>query len=149
VAVDASESALDLARINVDVNGLSTAASFVKGDAFKVLEQFKESGEKFGLIVLDPPRFAQSGRGVDQAVKGYVGLNKLALSLLEPGGILVSCSCSGRVSPELFKAAIRDAANSENCILRILEERGAAPDHAVHPAVPETEYLKCFICVAE
>jgi 23S rRNA (cytosine1962-C5)-methyltransferase len=148
-AVDASQSALDLAKVNADANCMSANVSFVKGDAFKVLEQYKESNEKFGLIVLDPPRFAQSGRGVDQAVKGYVGLNRLALSILEPDGILVTCSCSGRVSSDLFKAAIRDAANSENRILRILEERGAAPDHAVHPAVPETEYLKCFICAVE
>ncbi|MBL8028410.1 MAG: class I SAM-dependent rRNA methyltransferase [Fibrobacteres bacterium] len=146
-AVDASQAALDLASENVKRNSLS--ASFVKGDAFKVLEEYKAKNERFGLIVLDPPRFAQSGRGVDQALKGYAGLNGLALSLLEPGGILVTCSCSGRVTPDLFRAAIRDAAVRENCILRILEERGAAPDHAVHPAVPETEYLKCFICVAE
>jgi 23S rRNA (cytosine1962-C5)-methyltransferase len=149
VAADASQSAIEIAEKNVKRNNVSSKVSFMKGDAFKLLEGLKERDEKFDLIVLDPPRFAQSGRGVDQAVKGYVGLNSLAISILNPDGVLVTCSCSGRVGPELFRGAIRDAACSENRILKILEERGAASDHPINPAVPETEYLKCFICAIE
>ncbi len=149
VAVDASQNALTLAEQNCTLNGLSGKVSFLKGDAFTIMERLKNEKRKFGLIVLDPPKFAQSARGIDQAVKGYERLNRLALSLLEPDGILVSCSCSGRVSPDLFRNAIRNAAINEKRMVRIFEERGAAPDHPVHPAIPETAYLKCFICCVE
>ena len=105
-----------------------------------------EAGERFGGVVLDPPKFARSRGAVDEALRAYHWLNRLARRLLEPGGILVTCSCSGHVTREDFFYMLVGVAQQTGREIQVLEQRGASPDHPVSATCPETEYLKCFIC---
>jgi 23S rRNA (cytosine1962-C5)-methyltransferase len=147
VAVDKSAPALALARENLRANGLDTArAELVQADAFSWLEASVQAAETSDLIVLDPPRFARSSRGIAQALRGYTRLNELAVRCLVPGGLLVSCSCTGRVSREAFVTVLASVEASTGRKIRILESHGQAADHPVSPTCPETEYLKCLIC---
>lgn len=113
-----------------------------QGDVFDVLEDFARAGRRFGMVVLDPPAFAKSRKTVDQALLGYQRLARLGLRVLEPGGILVACSCSGLVPEDEFRAAVHRASRQERRALRLIDASGASPDHPVHPAMPETRYLK-------
>ena len=150
VGVDGSAPAVELAGANVRANGLDDGrASFVVGDAFKWLQGQAEAGERYDLIVLDPPRFARSTRGVPGALRGYRGLNELAVRCLVPGGILVTCSCTGRVSREQFEGVLAEVEAISGRRIRVLESRGQAADHPVSPTCPETAYLKCLICAVE
>lgn len=150
VAVDVSRPALELARRNLEGNDLSgRAVELVHADAFEWLESRAREGETFDMLVVDPPRFARSQRGVARALRGYVGLNELAVRCLAPGGILVTCSCTGRVSREAFVSVLAAVEARTGRRLRILESGGQAPDHPVSPSCPETEYLKCLICRAD
>ena len=150
VGVDASATAVDLAQRNARANGLDDGrVRFETADAFRWLEASAESGELFGMIVLDPPRFARSTRGVPGALRGYRRLNEFAVRCLEPGGILVTCSCTGRVSRPVFEGLIGEVAMHTRRRIRILESRGQAPDHPVSPTCPETGYLKCLVCAVE
>lgn len=146
VGVDTSRPALDLATRNAAANGVAQRTSFVRGDAFRWLEAEAAAGHTYGMIVLDPPRFARTRRGVRQAIRAYEGLNGLALRCLEADGILVTCSCSGRVSAEDFAGAVATAAAATGRRVQILERRGQAPDHPVATACPESSYLKCLVC---
>lgn len=146
VGVDVSASALELAAANAARNRVSEATSFVRSDAFRWLDAQAAEGNRFDMIVLDPPRFARSRKGVRQALQGYERLNALALSCLEPEGILVTCSCSGRVTPDEFAGAVGRAATRTGRQVQILEARGQAPDHPVATSCPESAYLKCLIC---
>ena len=148
VAVDMSESALALARSNAELNGVADRLKTVKRDCFKALEELAAAGEKFDTVILDPPKLARNRQGVDAALRGYYSLNRSALSLLKPGGLLVTCSCSGHVSGELFVDMLAQAALHENRRLQILETRGAAADHPTSVTCLETEYLKCYLCRA-
>ena len=103
-------------------------------------------GERFGAVILDPPKFARGKSGVNAALMAYHRLNRAAVELLEPGGILVTCSCTGSVSREDFLLMLSGVAQKSGRDLRVLEQRGAAPDHPVSATCLETEYLKCFIC---
>ena len=143
---DISASALQLAAKNRELNGVEKVVQFEKGDGFQVLTRFAGEGRKFDLIVLDPPKFTQSKGGVTSAIRGYISLNELAISCLNPSGILVTCSCSGRISVEQFSEIIRIAATRNKRGIRLLEKRGASTDHPVSLHCPESEYLKCFIC---
>jgi 23S rRNA (cytosine1962-C5)-methyltransferase len=150
VAVDSSEPALELARRNVETSGLGDRAmSYARSDAFKWLEERAESGEQLDLIVLDPPRFARTARGVPQALKAYERLNLLALQCLAPGGLLVTCSCSGRVRRDDFLSVLAAVEAKSGRRIRVLSARGQAGDHPVSPTCPETEYLKCVVCRVE
>lgn len=144
-AADVSESALALARENAAANGFS-AIAFTKADAFRHLESLAATGERYDLIVLDPPRFAQSSKGVAQALAGYERLNTAAIRCLEPGGILITCSCSGRVTADEFTRMLARAASSCGRMLTILKKSGQACDHPVAAGCPESDYLKCFFC---
>jgi 23S rRNA (cytosine1962-C5)-methyltransferase len=148
VAVDMSESALALARSNAERNGVSDRLKTIKRDCFKALEELAAAGEKFDTVILDPPKLARNRQGVDAALRGYYSLNRSALSLLKPGGLLVTCSCSGHVPGELFVDMLAQAALHENRRLQILETRGAAPDHPTSVTCLETGYLKCYLCRA-
>ncbi len=145
LGVDASDKAVEQARVNAAANGVENA-EFQTGECFDTLEALRASGRRFGGIVLDPPRFAGSRHGVDQALRAYFRLNRLALELLEPEGILVTCSCSGRVTREDFRQMLAGAAQKAGRDLQLLEARGPSPDHPVRFSCPETDYLKCFIC---
>jgi len=143
--VDVSEPALTLARENAVHNGLE--AAFVKDDVFSYLKSAASAGRRFGLIVLDPPKFARD-RDHKQAIKGYISLNEMALRVLEPEGVLVTCSCSGRVNRPEFRQILAAAAHAAGRYVQLLEERGAAPDHPVQTSCPESDYLKCLVCRA-
>ncbi len=149
-AVDVSGSALELARENARRNGLDgERLSVTESDAFGWLESRGEAGARYDMIVLDPPRFARSSRGVPQALKGYGRLNELAVGCLEPGGILVTCSCTGRVSRDQFVQVLAGVEERTGRRVRILEAHGQPSDHPVSPTCPETAYLKCLVCQVE
>jgi 23S rRNA (cytosine1962-C5)-methyltransferase len=144
LAFDSSQRAIDQARANAAENGLSNVR-FEVAEAFDKLEMLRAAGERFGAVILDPPRFAGSRVSIDHALRAYHRLNRLGVELLEPGGILVTCSCSGRVTREDFRRMLIGVAQKTRRDVQLLEQRGAAPDHPVRITVPETEYLKCFI----
>lgn len=147
-AVDGSATALELAQGNAERNGLADRIEFHKSDAWTFLEQARDRGERFNVIILDPPKLAKSRGQIDAALRGYHGLNTLALNVLEPGGLLATCSCSGLVTRDDFLGALAEAALSAERPLRIIESRGAAPDHPISVHCPESEYLKCVLCLA-
>lgn len=150
VGVDVSAAAVELARANLAANRLDEGrVRFEASDAFKWLEARGEEGERFDMVILDPPRFARSSRGVAGALRGYRGLNELAVRCLEGGGILVTCSCTGRVTRSMFVDVLGEVEASTGRTIRILEHRGQAGDHPVSPTCPETEYLKCLVCAVE
>ncbi len=144
IGVDSSQSALDEAGQAVERNGLEHV-SLLKEDCFDVLKRLGGAGESFDGIVLDPPRFAGSRHQIDAALRAYRRLNSLAVDLLPPGGILVTCSCSGRVTRADFVSMLSDVARRRRRDLVLLENRGPAPDHPVSISCPETDYLKCLI----
>src|SRR5262249_21321976 len=137
VGVDVSEPALALARANARRNGL-TGLSFVRADVFAHLDQLVQAGQRFGLVVLDPPKFASNRDGVDEALRGYRRLQTLALRLLEPDGILATCCCSGVITPGMLEDLLAQLAAEERRDLQILERRGQAPDHPVLATCPES-----------
>jgi 23S rRNA (cytosine1962-C5)-methyltransferase len=143
--VDSSENALNLARANAELNGVSNL-HFRAGDGFRVLQELADERQKFGVVVLDPPKFARSRSAVDDALMAYHRINRLAVNLLEPGGILVTCSCSGHVLREDFLHMLAGVAQRSNREIQVLEQRGASPDHPISTTCLEGEYLKCFVC---
>jgi len=142
--VDSSAGALELAAANAERNGLKVETR--KGDAFDVLEDLAKQGARFDIVVVDPPAFAKRKKDLPKALAAYKRLNQLALRALADDGILVSCSCSFHVSAEELQDAIAKAARGAEKHLQILEMGGQAPDHPVHPAIPETRYLKTYFC---
>ncbi len=142
--VDVSAPALELARENHRANG-QDAASFVVADVFEDLRARAAAGESWDLIVTDPPAFAKRRGDVERACRGYKDVNRLALKLLAPGGLLLACSCSGPVDASLFQKVLFAAALDAGVPARILEKRGAGPDHPVSVDCPEGEYLKAFL----
>jgi 23S rRNA (cytosine1962-C5)-methyltransferase len=150
VHVDSSAPALALARENHRANGQGAdepgaAAETVCADVFEDLRARVASGETWDLIVTDPPAFAKRRGDVDRACRGYKDVNRLALQLLAPGGLLLACSCSGPVDADLFQKVLFAAALDAKCEARLLEKRGAGPDHPVSIDCPEGEYLKAFL----
>jgi 23S rRNA (cytosine1962-C5)-methyltransferase len=146
--VDSSSKTLDAARRNASDNKVS-AAEFVEGDCFDTLAAFQSDGRKFDWISLDPPRFASSRRTIPAALQAYHRLNRLAISILRPGGILVTSSCSGNLARQQFVDMLGGVSRKSRREILILESRGAAPDHPVRLACPETDYLKCVIACVE
>lgn len=147
LGIDSSSRAVTLAKANAELNG-ATNVHFETGDFFKTLHRFAEEGRRFGGIVLDPPKFAAHRQALPEAFRAYERLNAAALSLLEPGGILVTCSCTGSVGREDFLHIVAESASRAKRHVQVLETRGAAPDHPIAASCLETEYLKCFICRA-
>ncbi len=145
LGVDTSKRAVAQAQKNAEINGL-TNVTFEAGDGFQSLEKFATEGRKFDAIVLDPPKFARSRSQVDQAIQAYHRLNRAAVALLPPGGILVTHSCSGSVSREDFLLMLSGVAQKTGRDIQIIELRGAAADHPVSSTCLETEYLKCVVC---
>ncbi len=147
LAVDSSAKAAALAKANADLNGAANV-TVETADAFEKLDALRAAGERFGMVVLDPPKFARSRAALDDALRAYHRINRVALDMLEPGGILVTCSCSGSVSREDFLQMLGGVAQRAKRSLQILECRGAAPDHPVSASCLEGEYLKCVIARA-
>ena len=118
---------------------------WIEANAFDLLKDYSSSGQRYDSIVLDPPAFAKTKRAVEGALRGYKELNLRALKMLEPNGLLVTCSCSHHVSWADLEGAVASAAADAHRRVRLRERRGAAPDHPVVLNLPETEYLKCLI----
>ena len=145
LGVDGSEPALHLARANAELNGLTNVV-YEKADVFDRLDELVEAQKRFGVIVLDPPKFARSGSAVEEALRGYRRLLVQALNLLESSGILALCCCSGLITREMLHDLLAQEASQARRLLQILESRGAAADHPVSAVCPETDYLKCVVC---
>jgi 23S rRNA (cytosine1962-C5)-methyltransferase len=142
--VDSSAAALELAVRNAERNGSKIAVR--KGDAFDVLEALHRERAQFDLVIVDPPAFAKRKKDIPKALAAYKRLNQLAMQLLSADGILVSCSCSHHVGAPELQDAIAKAARAVHRHVQVLEVGGQAPDHPVHPAIPETRYLKAYFC---
>ena len=145
LGIDSSSTAIARAREHAAINGLP-GAQFEEGDVFEALERLRAQGMRFGVVICDPPKFARLAGDVEKALKGYLKLNIAALLVLEPDGVLVTCSCSGLVGRELFADVLASAAEQSGRPIQILEQRGQAPDHPISASCLETEYLKCVIC---
>ncbi|MEX0728396.1 MAG: class I SAM-dependent rRNA methyltransferase, partial [Planctomycetaceae bacterium] len=146
LGIDSSATAIELAKANAELNGIGDRTRFEQGAVFETLEKFRENCELFDVVMLDPPKMVRHLKGIDKAIRGYHSLNRLAVDVLKPGGILVTCSCTGHVSREMFAQILADVAQRSHRPIQVLEARGAAPDHPVSTYCPESEYLKCFIC---
>lgn len=144
-AVDSSEKALSSAKEHANLNDLNDRVNWVQSDFFEYLSNQLDSGAKYDAIILDPPRLASNRDHIERAKAAYHRLNYLALRMLRPGGTLVTCSCSGRVSRQDFMDVLGGASQRARREMQILEERGAAPDHPHLLSCPETDYLKCVI----
>jgi len=144
LCVDSSATALDSARANAARNGFSLEV--LCEDAFDALKLLAAQGERFDVVVLDPPAFIKRKKDIAQGQAAYRKLNQLALGVLADEGVLVSCSCSYHLAPEELVNAIQAAARHGERFVQLLEAGGQSPDHPVHPAIPETRYLKAFFC---
>lgn len=143
--VDSSRPALAVAAVNLEANGLSTAG-LVQADAFQDLRRRRDAGERFDLVVLDPPKLAHSEAQVARASRAYKDINWLACRLLEPGGMLVTFSCSAAIAPELFQKIVFGAALDAGVDLQVVGRLSQPADHPVLLTVPETAYLKGLVC---
>ena len=148
-SVDQDADAIALARENFLANGLPAEKhDFLAADAFELLGSFKREGRTFDLIILDPPAFAKSQRAVEGAIAGYASLNRQALAVLRPGGLLATASCSARVTPEDFFGAVKEAGFKAGVDLALVEERYQPPDHPIRLQFPEGKYLKFYVLKA-
>jgi len=147
LGIDSSETAIAAARESARRNQIDST-EFRVADCFDELKRLVDASEQFDAVVLDPPRFAGSRHQIDTALRAYGRLNAAAVQLLPPGGVLVTCSCSGRVSRSDFLNMLLDVGRRRRRDLIVLENRGPAPDHPVAIACPESDYLKCVIAQA-
>ena len=145
VAVDSSAEALELARGNAEMNGLAQPEC-IEGDVFQLLRRFRDQARSFDLIVLDPPKFAPTAAHAEKASRAYKDINLLAFKLLRPGGLLMTFSCSGGVSTELFQKIVAGSALDADVDAQIVARLGATSDHPVALSFPEGDYLKGLIC---
>ena len=143
-AIDVSEAAIERASRNAELNDI-TNIEFIAGNVFDKLRDYDDAGERFDTIVLDPPAFAKNRGSVAAALRGYNEINLRALRLLNPGGVLITCSCSYHVSEELFLEMLTDAARDAGRQVQVIEKRTQGRDHPILLTVPETYYLKCIV----
>jgi 23S rRNA (cytosine1962-C5)-methyltransferase len=141
--VDSSRPALEVADQNAELN--HREIEWIEANAFDLLKDYSNSGQRYDTVVLDPPAFAKSKRELEAAMRGYKELNLRALKMIRPGGLLVTCSCSYHVSSADFITMLADAARDSRRTVRLLEVRGQAKDHPILLDIPETAYLKCVI----
>ena len=142
--IDISGDAIEAAHRNVALNN-TTNVEFREANVFDALREMEAAGERFDTIVLDPPAFAKNRASVKPAARGYKEINLRAIKLLNPGGILLTCTCSYHMSEEMFLGIIAQAANDAHRKLQLVEKRTQASDHPILMSVPETYYLKCVI----
>jgi len=142
-ASDISESALEQAKANAELNGLNI--DFIQADVFELLPKLREEHQKYDFIILDPPAFTKSRKTFHNARNGYRSINAMAMKFLERGSYLATCSCSHFMPAEEFKSMLKDAAGDAGVSLKIVEERHASPDHPEMIGIPETDYLKFFL----
>ena len=141
VGVDVSDTAIEKAKVNADLNNLKNV-QFEVEDVFDKLREYLGKGEKFDVVILDPPSFTKSKRSVKSALSGYREINSTAMKILNPGGILATASCSHHISDEMFMNVIIESSIMARKKIRLIEWRGASPDHPILPSMPETKYLK-------
>jgi 23S rRNA (cytosine1962-C5)-methyltransferase len=147
VSVDVSAEALAQARDNMAMNAPGPREDeWITGDVFQVLREFRDKGRSFDCVVLDPPKFASSQGQVQAACRGYKDINLLAMRLLKPGGTLVTFSCSGLVSADLFQKVVFGASVDAGREVQVLEKLSQSSDHPILLTFPESEYLKGFVC---
>jgi len=150
INVDVSESALEMGKRNLALNGLLDAnVSFVKDDVFKLLRAYKKQQRQFDMIILDPPKFVESKAQLTGACRGYKDINMLAMQLLKPGGILMTFSCSGLMEASLFQKVVADAALDAKRKAYFVERLQQAADHPISSNYPEGYYLKGLVCQVE
>lgn len=147
-AVDISETAGALLKENAKLNNFSNIA-FKCADVFNALRDYRKNGEKFDVVILDPPAFTKTSDKVKEASKGYKDINVNALKIIKPGGYLVSCSCSQHISPAYFLSILNEAAADSGKNIYLTEFRGQSKDHPVLLSLNETSYLKCAILRVE
>lgn len=149
--IDLSEMALEQAKQNTELNGgmADEAARFLQGNAFQLLREFRDRSQTFGLVVLDPPKFADTKSQTMKALRGYKDINLLGIKLVESGGLLATFSCSGAVDPRMFRMVVAEAAHDAGRTVRILHELRQAPDHIEALTFPEGLYLKGLLCIVE
>jgi 23S rRNA (cytosine1962-C5)-methyltransferase len=147
LSIDSSAEALEMARNNLELNGLpQEGAEWLDADVFVALRKLRDQGRSFDLIVLDPPKFAPTAAQVERAARGYKDINLLAFKLLRPGGVLFTFSCSGGISADLFQKIVAGAAQDAHVDALILEHLSQGPDHPVALRFPEGTYLKGLVC---
>ena len=148
--IETSADALELLNRNIALNGFAPArVENLTDDVFQVLRKFRDQGRSFDLIILDPPKFAESKSQIERASRGYKDINLLAFKLLRPGGILFTFSCSGQISPELFQKIVADSALDAGKSAQILVWLNQSADHPTALNFPEGHYLKGLVCVVE
>jgi 23S rRNA (cytosine1962-C5)-methyltransferase len=145
MAIDSSGLALDMARANATLNALPDA-DWCEGDVFQTLRRLRDQGRTFDIIILDPPKFAPTAAHAEKAARAYKDINLFAFKMLRPGGHLMTFSCSGGVSPDLFQKIVAGAALDAGADARVEVWFHAAPDHPVALNFPESEYLKGLLC---
>jgi len=143
--LDSSDRAIQQARANSQRNGLDAICRFEQGDVFEALRRYHAAGDRFDVVILDPPAFAKSRQKIKDALRGYKEINRQAMRLLSPDGILVSCSCSYLVDGETFREMLTEAAADGGRSFWIMDWRMQSRDHPVALAIPETHYLKCAV----
>lgn len=147
VNVDMSADALRLGQLNVELNGLPlTTVEDMEGNAFQILRDLRDQGRRFDIVIVDPPKFAANRREVQRAARGYKDINMLALHLCRPGGLLLTFSCSGAISADLFQKILFGAALDVGRDVQIVGRMTQGPDHPVALSFPESSYLKGLIC---
>jgi 23S rRNA (cytosine1962-C5)-methyltransferase len=145
VCVDASAQALDLVHQQAQLNSVGEKVNTLKGDAFVAMKQLHEDGERFDIVIIDPPAFIARRKDIKAGELAYQRANQLAMRLLKPEGILVSASCSMHLERGRLTQLLQDACRKNGRMGQVLEQGGQGGDHPVHPAIPETEYLKSVI----
>ena len=145
LCVDSSASALEMLQRSAQANGL-TGVRTLRDDAFDALAALREAGEKFDVVVVDPPAFIKRRKDAPKGQAAYRKLNQLAMQLLPRDGILVSCSCSHHLAQDDLIDTVQQAARHLGRFAQVIEVGGHAPDHPIHPAIPETRYLKSLFC---
>lgn len=146
IGVDRSESALTLAQMAAEKNGLTDKCSWIRDNAFDVLENMNRDKEKFGVVICDPPAFAKVKKDIAAGLRGYRKVARLAAGLVEKNGILALGSCSHHVKPDEFFTECMRGLTEAGKTGRVILQAGAGPDHPVHPHLPETAYLKMLVC---
>lgn len=145
LGVDASELGINQAKENAKLNGLENTADFICADVFELLPELEQKGEKFDVVILDPPAFTKSRESIKKAVKGYKEINLRGMKLVKDGGYLATCSCSHFMDPELFRDTISKAARDAHKRLKQVEFRTQAPDHPILWSADESYYLKFYL----
>jgi 23S rRNA (cytosine1962-C5)-methyltransferase len=148
LAVDSSQPALDAAARNLERNGLAGRVELRRGDAFDAARDLERAGEKFGVVIVDPPALIKSRKHLAAGAKAYREVNRAAMAMLEEDGVLITCSCSHHLEDALFKQVLIESARAAHRPMRVLGWSGEGPDHPQLLAVPETHYLKCAVLQA-